>query len=66
MFGEVVLGVEYELFETILQNQKAISGVQEDTELSTEDLQNIIHAFENTIAEATGRQSPKIHLNNFS
>lgn len=55
MFGEVVLGVEYELFETILQNQKAISGVQEDTELSTEDLQNIIHAFENTIAEATGK-----------
>ncbi|QQS59321.1 pyruvate, phosphate dikinase [Candidatus Peregrinibacteria bacterium] len=59
MFGEVVLGVDYEIFDDILQKQKEGSGTQEDTDLSANDLQEIIVAFEHAIINTTKNPIPE-------
>lgn len=38
MFGDVVMGIEAHEFEHLLEQQKEAQGVEEDTDLTTEDL----------------------------
>lgn len=46
MYGEVVMGIEYSIFDQILANWKAREGVSEDAKLSVGALQNICLDFE--------------------
>ncbi len=45
MFGDVVMGVPHEVFEHILEEKKRAKNVQLDTELTTEDLQDIVASY---------------------
>ncbi|MBN2177119.1 MAG: pyruvate, phosphate dikinase [Demequinaceae bacterium] len=45
MFGSVVLGVRDEPFEEVLEAQREKRGVDSDSDLSTEDLKEIVAAF---------------------
>jgi len=58
MFGEVVMGVEYEKFEKALQSVKDEKGVSLDTELDTEDLKKVSEKFKAIILESTGKTFP--------
>jgi len=58
MFGNVVMGVDHELFEEKLEAIKEDKGVKLDTELDTEDLKRVVQAYKNLIREKTGKDFP--------
>jgi len=65
MYSDVVLGVDHEVFDEILEDQKANRGVELDTELSATDWQAIILLYKAKIEEEHGSsfpQSPKEQL----
>eukprot|EP00191_Tetraselmis_sp_GSL018_P020846 CAMPEP_0177593370 /NCGR_PEP_ID=MMETSP0419_2-20121207/9107_1 /TAXON_ID=582737 /ORGANISM="Tetraselmis sp., Strain GSL018" /LENGTH=773 /DNA_ID=CAMNT_0019084399 /DNA_START=888 /DNA_END=3209 /DNA_ORIENTATION=- len=45
MFGDVVMGVPHELFEKEIEDMKTARGVALDTELSAEDLQELVEKY---------------------
>ncbi|HSG78759.1 MAG TPA: pyruvate, phosphate dikinase, partial [Acidimicrobiia bacterium] len=45
MFGSVVLGLRDELFEHVLERYRARRGVESDTDLTVEDLREIVEEF---------------------
>jgi len=59
MFGDVVLGVEKEKFETILTERKKKIGRSKDIDLSAKDWQEIIENYKNLIKEETGNDFPQ-------
>jgi pyruvate,orthophosphate dikinase len=59
MYGDVVLGVDHYRFEDQLEEVKAQSGYQLDTELSAEDLRRVIEAYQAIILEQTGAAFPQ-------
>ena len=58
MFGNVVMGVEHEEFEKILNAQKKKKGVELDTELTAEDMMEIVSACKKLYKEKTGENFP--------
>jgi pyruvate,orthophosphate dikinase len=65
MYSDVVLGVDHEVFDEILEDEKAKRGVELDTELSATDWQAIILLYKAKIEEELGSsfpQSPKEQL----
>jgi pyruvate,orthophosphate dikinase len=64
MYGDVVLGLKpqnkYEVdpFEHIIEKVKKTKGVQLDTELTTEDLKDLVVLFKKAIKEKLGIQFP--------
>jgi pyruvate,orthophosphate dikinase len=58
MFGDVVMGVEHEEFEKVLDSQKNKKGVKLDTELTTEDLMEIVEGYKKLYKEKTGEDFP--------
>ena len=59
MYGDVVLGVDHDLFERALERMKRARGVEGDTELSAEDLDQLVGEFKAIVSEATGRPFPE-------
>ena len=65
MFGDVVLGLKPEgkddidPFEEILEEKKKARGVHYDTELTADDLKELVKAFKGAIREKTGRDFPE-------
>jgi len=59
MYGDVVLGVEHELFEDILDTFKQQGGVSQDTDLTADDLVEIVDAFKTLVAEETDAPFPQ-------
>jgi pyruvate,orthophosphate dikinase len=59
MFGSVVLGVGGEHFEDALDALKEARGVELDTALSAEDLQQLIQSYKSIIHEHAGRDFPQ-------
>ncbi len=59
MFGNVVLGIEHSEFERILEKKKKEKGVKLDTELSAEDLKQLVSEFKKLIKEKTGKDFPE-------
>jgi pyruvate,orthophosphate dikinase len=65
MFGDVVLGLKPEgkddidPFEEILEEKKKARGVHYDTELTAEDLKELVKAFKGAIRKKTGRDFPE-------
>lgn len=58
MFGNVVMGVPYHIFEEILDDAKRREGVQGDGELSLEALRGMIKPMKTRIQEVSGRAFP--------
>ncbi len=58
MFGNVVLGIEHSEFEKILEKKKKEKGVELDTELSEDDLKQLVSEFKGLIREKTGKDFP--------
>ena len=51
MFSNVVMGVDADLFENALTQARLVSGVRVDSELSAEDLQELVETFKSIFSE---------------
>lgn len=64
MFGDVVLGMkpktkeDHDPFEEIIDHMKEEKGVSLDTELSTDDLKELVHRFKVAVKNVTGKDFP--------
>ncbi|MFI3261730.1 MAG: pyruvate, phosphate dikinase, partial [Rikenellaceae bacterium] len=64
MYGDVVMGMkpqskeDEDPFEVIIDEMKEEKGVQNDTELTTEDLQELVAKFKAAVKEVTGKDFP--------
>ena len=65
MYGDVVLGMkpktkeDIDPFEEIMDEVKQAKGIQNDTELSTEDLKELVKRFKIAVKERTGQDFPE-------
>ncbi len=59
MFGNVAMGVEHDKFEAIIEAVKEERGIKEDTELTTEDLQNIVAQYKAMYKKEKGEEFPQ-------
>jgi pyruvate,orthophosphate dikinase len=65
MFGDVVLGIEHERFESVLSDKKKELGVTLDTQLNADALRELVETFKGIIRDSTGDvfpQDPRIQL----
>ncbi len=58
MFGNVVMGIEHHNFEHELDKVKKAKGCQMDTDLSTEDLQEVVKAYTVMVKRVTRKAFP--------
>ena len=64
MYGDVVLGMKPESkedidpFEEIIESVKHARGVENDTDLSVEDLKNLVNKFKAAVKKVTGHDFP--------
>jgi len=64
MYGDVVLGMkpvskeDHDPFEVLIDAQKEKSGAKMDTDLTTEDLKELVVAFKKAIKKQTGSEFP--------
>src|SRR5262249_60531535 len=65
MYGDVVLGLkpqsktEIDPFEHILDELKHAKGIKLDTELTTDDLKELVKRFKKAVKERTGKDFPE-------
>jgi pyruvate,orthophosphate dikinase len=59
MYSNVVLGLDHELFEEILEDEKANRGHELDTDLSAQDWQSAIGQYKSRIEEELGAPFPQ-------
>jgi pyruvate, orthophosphate dikinase len=65
MYGDVVMGVQkkegedHEPFETVIEEVKHAAGVENDTDLSADDLKVMVEKFKRLIKERTGKAFPQ-------
>ena len=59
MFGNVVMGIDGEEFEHVLDAQKKSRGVELDTELSADDLREIVKNYKVLYKKKTGEDFPQ-------
>jgi pyruvate,orthophosphate dikinase len=65
MYGEVVEGIDAHRFEQALTDLKQARGIQQDVELSADDLKELVQTFKGIYEEETGRpfgQDPREQL----
>lgn len=58
MFGDVVMGVPHEEFERILHHKKEQTGAKQDTDLSPNDLKDVVRQYKKLYQEKTGEEFP--------
>ncbi len=58
MFGDVVMGVDHHFFEEILQKAKDEKKVELDTDLTAEDLKELVDKYKDLIKAKTGKLFP--------
>ncbi len=64
MYGDVVLGMkpaskeDHDPFEDIIDAQKALRGVNNDTDLTTDDLKELVAKFKEAVRKQTGSEFP--------
>ncbi|MBI4382670.1 MAG: pyruvate, phosphate dikinase [Nitrospinae bacterium] len=58
MFGDVVLGVPSEKFESILTAAKSARKVEADTDLSAADLKSVLQKFKSAVKKHAGTEFP--------
>ena len=59
MFSDVVLEVDHDLFEDILEDAKSKADVDEDTELSADDLKQLVVDYKKLVEDNTGTSFPQ-------
>src|SRR5712691_5136053 len=59
MYGEVVDGIDAERFEHALADLKSERGVQQDVELSADDLRELVDTFKRIYEDEIGRPFPQ-------
>lgn len=59
MFGDVVLGIDSYKFESILEKAKEIQGVKFDSELTADDLKELVKNFKHLVSRETGEAFPE-------
>ncbi|WP_426228799.1 pyruvate, phosphate dikinase [Pararhizobium sp. DWP3-4] len=65
MYADVVMGLDHEVFEEILEDEKGRLGHEQDTELSAVEWQHIISLYKRVIEEELGQafpQDPEVQL----
>jgi len=58
MFGKVVLRIDGELFEEAINELKEKVGAKVDTDLTADNLKELVQTFKNIVKEHTGREFP--------
>ncbi len=58
MFGNVVMGMAHHDFEEVLDKKKQTKGVEYDTELTADDLKDLISEYKRVVTEKTGKEFP--------
>jgi len=59
MFGDVVLGIEFNFFEKVLEKQKEKAKIKSDTELSVGDLKTLVSDFKGIVKTEKGFDFPE-------
>jgi len=59
MFGNVVLGIDKDLFEDIIEKKKKDKKIKQDSSLQVKDLQDIVKKAKKVIEKKTGEQFPE-------
>ncbi len=59
MFGNVVLGIDKNLFEEVIQKKKQEKKIRQDSSLQVKDLQDIVNRFKRIIEKKTGEAFPE-------
>lgn len=59
MFGDVVMGVEHEFFEHELSAVKDLKGAKLDTDLSADDLKQVVERYKQVYKKHTGQAWPQ-------
>ncbi len=59
MFGDVVLNIEKYKFDSILEKRKHDKGIEQDTELTAEDLKDIVEEFKKIVKKEWGKDFPQ-------
>jgi pyruvate,orthophosphate dikinase len=59
MYGDVVMGLDHEVFEEILEDEKGRLGHEQDTELSAVEWQHVIARYKDIIREELGEEFPQ-------
>jgi pyruvate,orthophosphate dikinase len=59
MYGNVVMGLDHEVFEEILEDEKAGFGHELDTEMSAAEWKQVIDRYKQVIAEELDQQFPQ-------
>ena len=59
MYSDVVLGVDNSLFEDALEDMKIENGFVEDTQLTAENLKNLVSGFKKIVLNETSREFPE-------
>ncbi len=65
MYGDVVMGLDHEIFEEILEDEKGRLGHGQDTELSAVEWQHVIALYKRAIEDELGQtfpQDPEVQL----
>jgi pyruvate, orthophosphate dikinase len=58
MYGEVVLGVPHDQFESLLKAKRLVAGVATDAELDESALRNLVEEYKSLIRRSTGADFP--------
>ncbi|MBN1864565.1 MAG: pyruvate, phosphate dikinase, partial [Victivallales bacterium] len=59
MFGDVVLGIEHDIFEHELTDVKKSAKAKNDTDLSAKDLAEVVRRYKEAVKKATGKNFPE-------
>jgi pyruvate, orthophosphate dikinase len=59
MYADVVLGIEHHCFEEILDEQKERSGYSLDTDLETDDWEQVVALFKERVEKESGKPFPQ-------
>ncbi len=59
MYGDVVMGIDHEVFEEILEDEKARFGHELDTDLSAVEWQHVTGLYKDVIEESLGQPFPQ-------
>ena len=59
MYSNVVMGMSGEVLEEILEEKKHERGVDKDTDLSADDLKDLVASFKAKVKEVTGKAFPE-------
>ncbi len=63
MYGDVVLGIDHDLFEDALENYKNLNGFELDTELSAEHWAEVVSRYKALVEEQLGQPFPQdLHI----